>query len=197
MKTIIVLPLLFIPMVVTADDNFANNREEILKKLTSSNASVTSQNTNKRKTRSIRGLKAVSKQASTQVLTENGAELISTLPTTSSNVNLKIEFDVNSARIRQSSYKLLNQLGQALTDRTLSKAQFLVGGHTDSDGSDESNFRLSLKRARAVKSFLVDAVGISGNRLKIVGYGENTPIKSNVTRFEKQKNRRVEILKIQ
>jgi outer membrane protein OmpA-like peptidoglycan-associated protein len=190
-----------------AGDNFANNRDDILKMLTADKPSTPraqSQQTTQRKTRSIRGLRPVVKQTakpyiqqtSYQVLTNLGKTDSTTLPTTSSSVNLKIEFDVNSASIRSSSFRLLNQLGEALTDSSLASEQFLVGGHTDSDGSDKSNLKLSLKRAKAVKEFLVKAVGVDSDRLKVVGYGESTPVISNSTRQGKQKNRRVEILKV-
>jgi hypothetical protein len=107
MRLAICITMLLIPVLSHSDDNFANNRDDILKMLTADKAAPTQQ-TSKRKTRSIRGLKAVPKQTakpnfqqtSYQVLTDLGQTNSSTLPTTSSSVNLKIEFDVNSASIR-------------------------------------------------------------------------------------------------
>lgn len=53
-----------------------------------------------------------------------------------------------------------------------------IGGHTDAQGSDELNQRLSQKRAESVVKYLVDA-GIDKRRLRAVGYGETQPIALN------------------
>ncbi len=76
------------------------------------------------------------------------------LPATSGSINLKIEFDVNSYAIRSGSLTLLDELGVALVSPQLRERTFIVGGHTDADGTDEANLQLSLNRARAVKGYL-------------------------------------------
>jgi OOP family OmpA-OmpF porin len=65
-------------------------------------------------------------------------------------------------------------------------------GHTDSDGSDASNQGLSVKRAEAVKAYLVSK-GIEKNRVYTEGKGEKQPVADNKTKEGKAKNRRVEI----
>jgi len=65
-------------------------------------------------------------------------------------------------------------------------------GHTDSDGSDASNQTLSVKRAEAVKAYLVSK-GIEKNRVYTEGKGEKQPVADNKTKEGKAKNRRVEI----
>ena len=109
-------------------------------------------------------------------------------------VNLKIEFDVNSYGIRPESFKLLQELGTALSDPRLRDRIIIINGHTDSDGKEKYNVRLSLNRAAAVKTYLIDHCGISSERLKVVGYGESMPLKPNTSKANKQLNRRVEIV---
>lgn len=107
--------------------------------------------------------------------------------------NLKIEFDVNSYRIRPGAYLLLKELGMAITDEKLQDKSFYINGHTDSDGSWAYNMDLSVNRAQSVKDFLVGNYNIPAYRLKVLGYGEAVPLLDNTTAFNKQINRRVEI----
>lgn len=69
----------------------------------------------------------------------------------------------------------------------------MIIGHTDTDGTNEYNLKLSLNRASAVKSF-AEIKGVESNRLKTIGKGESEPIASNLTDEGKANNRRVEIV---
>lgn len=67
-----------------------------------------------------------------------------------------------------------------------------IGGHTDSTGSDKANLRLSEKRAQSAKKYIQDKYNISGDRMRVKGYGKTKPIADNKTKEGRAKNRRVE-----
>jgi len=69
-------------------------------------------------------------------------------------------------------------------------------GHTDADGTDDSNLQLSKARAIAVKDALINIYKISGYRLQTDGKGESAPVGDNSTSDGKAQNRRVEFIKI-
>jgi len=109
-------------------------------------------------------------------------------------VNMKIQFDVNAYTIRPESLSLLDELAKSMADPRLQKQTFQVIGHTDSDGSEAYNLQLSLKRAQAVKAYLIHRHALSSDRIEVFGYGEMLPLKPNTSAANKQINRRVEIM---
>jgi len=70
----------------------------------------------------------------------------------------------------------------------------IIAGHTDSDGDDASNQKLSQERAETVKSILVKQYGIDESILTAEGRGETQPIADNKTAEGKAQNRRVEFI---
>jgi OmpA-OmpF porin, OOP family len=68
-----------------------------------------------------------------------------------------------------------------------------IGGHTDTDGEDEANQRLSERRAQAVADYMMRA-GLPADRLHAVGYGPAKPVASNDTPEGKAQNRRIEFV---
>lgn len=69
----------------------------------------------------------------------------------------------------------------------------VIEGHTDSVGSDSSNFSLSQQRAESVKGYLLGQ-GISSARIETSGKGEDIPVASNDSASGRQQNRRVEVI---
>ena len=67
----------------------------------------------------------------------------------------------------------------------------LVEGHTDNRGSDEYNLQLSMKRVKRIEE-LMQQMGVPGDRVSVMGYGESQPKYDNNTEEGRQKNRRVD-----
>lgn len=88
--------------------------------------------------------------------------------------------------------KKLDDVAKALGD-TDEKQKIVIEGHTDSNGNDDSNQRLSQARAEAVRSYLVQR-GMTADRIQAVGRGETMPVASNDTPEGRANNRRVEII---
>ncbi len=105
-----------------------------------------------------------------------------------------ILFDVGSANIQPQSMGIILQISQVLKQEAAMKLNIV--GHTDSDGSDENNLKLSKERAEAVKNALVSVYGIPSDRLTSEGKGESAPVGDNSTPAGKAQNRRVEFIKI-
>ncbi|MCB1340265.1 MAG: OmpA family protein [Pseudooceanicola sp.] len=100
-----------------------------------------------------------------------------------------INFAPASARLDPSSYPLLDNLYD-IVNRCPNMA-IEIGGHTDSDGSDSTNQRLSERRAGAVGEYLSNK-GIGAGRMRVVGYGEARPLRPNDSAANKARNRRIE-----
>ena len=100
-----------------------------------------------------------------------------------------LEFETGKDVIKQKSYVSLNGLAKLLRDKGYG---LKIEGHTDNVGKADMNMELSLKRANAVKAYLIDK-GVDGTKLETAGYGLTRPIADNNTAAGRQKNRRVEM----
>ena len=93
---------------------------------------------------------------------------------------------------------VLKHEGKAKLDDLVGKVKginlevIIAVGHTDSVGADAYNQKLSVRRAEAVKAYLVSK-GIETNRVYTEGKGEAQPVADNKTKEGRAKNRRVEI----
>lgn len=103
-----------------------------------------------------------------------------------------IKFDINKATIKAESMGTINYILNLMKQHP--SLNFSVEGHTDSDGDEVSNQKLSEARAKAVMDKLI-SMGIGSNRLSYKGYGEIKPIYPNNTTEGKAQNRRVEFVK--
>jgi outer membrane protein OmpA-like peptidoglycan-associated protein len=100
-----------------------------------------------------------------------------------------VSFQSGSAWLARASEPVLQKVFEAL--RANPDLRVEISGHTDNQGKPEANDRLSLRRAEAVKTWLVKK-GISALRLTTVGSGSRKPIAPNTTAEGRAKNRRIE-----
>ena len=99
-------------------------------------------------------------------------------------------FDFDKSALKPAaSTSLDNLVGQI---KSLALEVIIATGHTDSVGTDAYNQKLSVRRADAVKKYLVSK-GIAANRIQIEGKGEAQPVADNKTDDGRAKNRRVQI----
>lgn len=104
-------------------------------------------------------------------------------------ITRNIKFDVNKSVLKPESITTIKQVKSYLDKNPTVRVE--IAGHTDSDGAEEANLKLSQERADAVKNQLV-SMGISADRLMTKGYGELQPLDKRETPEAKANNRRVE-----
>jgi outer membrane protein OmpA-like peptidoglycan-associated protein len=133
-------------------------------------------------------------------------------------IDIRVEFDFDKANLSETGRKQADQIGIAITglyqertraigisedtteDNVSAEAAhfaFKLIGHTDNRGNIAYNLDLSVRRARAVKSFLASKYGIDEKLIAIQGRGKSEPLIPNAkTENEHAVNRRVEIVVI-
>jgi OOP family OmpA-OmpF porin len=102
----------------------------------------------------------------------------------------RIQFKFSKSDISPDSYKILNEVADILKQNP--DLKLTIEGHTSNDGVYDSNKKLSMERANAVKTYL-ESKGIAAARLIAVGFGPDKPLTSGKTPADKAKNRRVEM----
>ncbi len=100
-------------------------------------------------------------------------------------------FEFNSAELRESAKVGLMKIG-LLMDKNPGLFCW-IEGHTDLLGGDEFNLALSVKRAQAVKSYLVDSMRMDSTRIIPRGFGRYQPLVTEGNSAAQSANRRVEI----
>ena len=104
-----------------------------------------------------------------------------------------VNFARNSAELAGVANPILLEVGRVLTSRPGERVQLI--GHTDSTGPEAYNAALSLRRAQAVRDYLLaNFPGLDTERFEAQGAGESQPIADNSTDTGRRQNRRVEIV---
>jgi outer membrane protein OmpA-like peptidoglycan-associated protein len=101
-----------------------------------------------------------------------------------------LEFENGKADILPTMHDDLNKIANFLIDHP--KLSLSISGHTDSQGNEISNLKLSQARADAIKAYLVYQYKIDTKRIEAHGYGSSKPIVDEKTDDDRGLNRRVE-----
>lgn len=101
-----------------------------------------------------------------------------------------IQFEYNSYELTESSNDELESLAQLLFINPSLRIE--LSAHTDDQGSDQYNDRLSSLRGKAVQAWLIER-GVDPSRMEAVGYGKRKPLVANDSEANRAINRRVEI----
>lgn len=101
-----------------------------------------------------------------------------------------VNFETGSDRLTVNARAILNQVADALLATPNVKVE--VGGHSDSQGGDDYNQKLSERRANSVMKYLAGR-GIDAGRIAAKGYGEVQPVDTNESADGREANRRVEL----
>lgn len=104
---------------------------------------------------------------------------------------LHVKFDFNSTGLDAESLQYFDELAVALLDNPDLRLQLV--GHTDNVGSDRYNLALSLRRANAIKDYLIER-GVEEIRISVEGKGLREPLNGNRTDEDRAANRRVEVV---
>jgi outer membrane protein OmpA-like peptidoglycan-associated protein len=102
-----------------------------------------------------------------------------------------ILFEKDDYHLKKESYPRLDSITRFLEHEPHLKVSVL--GHTDNEGSEQHNLRLSERRAQAVAIYFADN-GVADDRILFDGLGSSRPVADNATLAGRQKNRRVEII---
>jgi len=103
-----------------------------------------------------------------------------------------IEFEEGEAQLTTPMYGDLDKLADFLLDNPDFKLN--INGHTDSDGREEFNLRLSQERADIIKEYLVYFGSVEEDRIEATGYGSSKPVVEETSEENKRLNRRVEFV---
>ncbi|MEN8210549.1 MAG: OmpA family protein [Thermodesulfobacteriota bacterium] len=99
-------------------------------------------------------------------------------------------FDFDKTEIKSNAYPLLDDVVKIMENNPAMNVQ--LNGHCDNVGTPEYNMDLSLRRANAVRDYIVRK-GILWKRLKTQGFGDTQPVALNGTDSGRAMNRRVEL----
>lgn len=126
-----------------------------------------------------------------KIIKDEFAEGLKNIEEGSAIVLENIFFEFNKTDLLPESYAELNKVADFMLQERITKIE--ISGHTDSEGSEAYNQKLSEGRAMAVVEYIIRQ-GVPASSLAAVGYGEAKPIDTNATEEGRAINRRVEFL---
>ena len=118
--------------------------------------------------------------------------LLAPLTYTKHSVSATALFDFDKDVLKEQGKAELQNLGDAINSKGASIIDIDIVGHTDSVGAMEYNQALSVRRALAVKDYIVGR-GVDASIIDVSGKGASQPVAGNDTEEGRAKNRRVEI----
>ena len=166
--------ILMLAAALSGSDALAQTKDEVIRSLsgTTTRGSLAPANDETaERTRSL--VESLQGKPTRQITVEERTELAEiTRDNDLPRIDLEVYFAYDSAAIEQAALPTLITLGQALADKKLKDAVFLIAGHTDAAGGAPYNQVLSERRAEAVKSLMVDTFKLNPKTLIAIGYGE-------------------------
>ncbi|OGS44390.1 MAG: peptidoglycan-associated lipoprotein [Elusimicrobia bacterium RIFOXYD2_FULL_34_15] len=102
-----------------------------------------------------------------------------------------VHFDYDDTLLKAEARDILAKTAKWLKENP--EVELLVEGHCDERGTTDYNMALGDRRAKAIRSYLMK-LGIKGNRIATISYGEEKPLDSGHTEDAWAKNRRGELL---
>lgn len=102
-------------------------------------------------------------------------------------------FDQGKSDLKPGAGEEFKKVGDFV--QNLSPSKIVIEGHTDSDGDEKENFRLSEQRAQVVRQYLINTYKfITPGMIEAKGFGEERPMVNNDTPDNKTLNRRIEVI---
>ena len=103
-----------------------------------------------------------------------------------------LTFESNESTIMTESIPLLVKVEKAID--VYPRSEIIIEGHTDSQGDDQLNQKLSQQRADSIKQYMINAMRIPSFRIIATGFGETRPVANNETTLGREKNRRIDVV---
>ncbi len=103
-----------------------------------------------------------------------------------------LSFDSGASQIKPENFDLLTKVEKAID--VFPRSELIINGHTDSQGSDNQNQKISQERAESVQQYIINVMRIPMYRLIASGYGETRPVSSNETEAGRARNRRIDVV---
>jgi hypothetical protein len=108
-------------------------------------------------------------------------------------IDSSVLFDPGKADLKPGVAEEFDKVAEFV--KNFAPSKLVLEGHTDADGERESNQKLSEKRAKMVRQYLIDTYEfIKPSMIEAKGYGEERPLVDNTTKENKTLNRRIEVI---